>query len=220
MRLWYYKQNFRIFKNTWEYIFFFFSYYLIHRWPLWTNETNSYHFFLCVHFKKSHAMPPKSIRISKTCFSRQFQGAISQVSHHQPSCNSYGSDISRKCLWNATYRFENACSRKFHASVLSIKEFLNANGVASFSETATVLVELILVMPTTNASSERSYSGLRRIKNHLTSTMTQKRMNNLMLIVSVYKEDADNLNLRLSRWRLSPFVKIWTLFRSWPMLNI
>ena len=25
--------------------------------------------------------------------------------------------------------------------------------------------------------------------------MTQKRMNNLMLIVSVYKEDADNLNL-------------------------
>ena len=50
-------------------------------------------------------------------------------------------------------------------------------------------------MPTTNASSERSYSGLRRIKNHLTSTMTQKRMNNLMLIVSVYKEDAENLNL-------------------------
>ena len=25
--------------------------------------------------------------------------------------------------------------------------------------------------------------------------MTQKRMNNLMLIVSVYKEDTDNLNL-------------------------
>ena len=50
-------------------------------------------------------------------------------------------------------------------------------------------------MPTTNASSERSYSALRRINNHLRSTMTQKRMNNLMLIVSVYKEDADNLNL-------------------------
>ena len=50
-------------------------------------------------------------------------------------------------------------------------------------------------MPTTNALSERSYSALRRINNHLRSTMTQKRMNNLMLIVSVYKEDADNLNL-------------------------
>ena len=40
----------------------------------------------------------KSIRISKTCFSRQFQEAISQVSHYQPSCNFYGSDISRKLL--------------------------------------------------------------------------------------------------------------------------
>ena len=56
-------------------------------------------------------------------------------------------------------------------------------------------MKLILVMPTTNASSERSYSALRRIKKRLGPTMTQKRMNNLMLIVSVYKEGADNLNL-------------------------
>ena len=46
------------------------------------------------------------------------------------------------------------------ASVSSIKKFLNANGPASFSETATctVLVKLILVMPATNALSERSFS--------------------------------------------------------------
>ena len=49
-------------------------------------------------------------------------------------------------------------------------------------------------MPATNALSERSYSALRRIKNCLRSTMTHKWMNNLMLM-SVYKEDADNLNL-------------------------
>ena len=53
-------------------------------------------------------------------------------------------------------------------------EFLNANGVASISETATVLVKLILVMPTTNALSKSSYSASRRIKNYLRSTMTQK----------------------------------------------
>ena len=71
------------------------------------------------------------------------------------------------------------------ASVSSIKKFLNANGPASFSETATctVLVKLILVMPATNALSERSYSALRRIKNYLRSTMTQEWMN---------KEDADS----------------------------
>ena len=62
------------------------------------------------------------------------------------------------------------------ASVSSIKEFLNANGPASFSETATctVLVKLTLVMPATNASSERSFSVKKRIKNYLRSTMTQK----------------------------------------------
>ena len=41
-------------------------------------------------------------------------------------------------------------------------------------------------MPATKALSERSYSALRRIKNYLRSTMTQKMMNNLMLM-SVYK---------------------------------
>ena len=46
-------------------------------------------------------------------------------------------------------------------------------------------------MPVTNALSERSYCPLRGIKNYLRSTMTQKRINKLMLM-SVYKEDADN----------------------------
>ena len=55
-------------------------------------------------------------------------------------------------------------------------------------------MKVILVMPATNALGEKSFSALRRIKNYLRSTMTQKGMNNLMLM-SVYKEDADNLSL-------------------------
>ncbi|CAH3043037.1 unnamed protein product [Porites evermanni] len=73
------------------------------------------------------------------------------------------------------------------APVSSMIEFLNANGVASFSETATVLVKLILrrvhsllkkildpplVMPATNSLSKRSYSALKRIENYLRSTVT------------------------------------------------
>ena len=44
----------------------------------------------------------------------------------------------------------------------SIIEFLDAKGIASFNETATVLVKLIFVMPATNALSERSYGALKR----------------------------------------------------------
>lgn len=38
------------------------------------------------------------------------------------------------------------------------------------------LVQLIMVFPSTAASSERSFSALRRLKSYLRSTMTQKRL--------------------------------------------
>ena len=38
------------------------------------------------------------------------------------------------------------------------------------------LVQLIMVFPSTAASSERSFSALRRLKTYLRSTMTQKRI--------------------------------------------
>ena len=41
---------------------------------------------------------------------------------------------------------------------------------------------LILVMPVTNASSERSFSALRRVKNYLWSSMNQELVNYLMLM--------------------------------------
>ena len=43
-------------------------------------------------------------------------------------------------------------------------------------------MKILLVMPATNASSERSFSGLRRIKTYLRTTMTQKRLNDLMVL--------------------------------------
>ena len=49
---------------------------------------------------------------------------------------------------------------------------------------------LILVMPATNATSERSFSALRRVKTYLRSTMTQKRLNNLMILL-VHKDRTD-----------------------------
>ena len=44
------------------------------------------------------------------------------------------------------------------------------------------LIKLILVMPATNAASERSFSARRRVKSYLRTTMTQGRLNHLMLL--------------------------------------
>ncbi|CAG2203109.1 unnamed protein product [Mytilus edulis] len=56
------------------------------------------------------------------------------------------------------------------------------------------VLQLVLVMPATNATSERSFSSLRRMKTYLRSTMTQSRLNNLM-VLNVHKEKTDHLNL-------------------------
>ena len=64
---------------------------------------------------------------------------------------------------------------------------------ALFSEVITVL-KLILVMPATNASSERSFSALRRIKTYLRSTMSQARLNHIMSL-HVHKEITDKIDL-------------------------
>jgi len=51
-----------------------------------------------------------------------------------------------------------------------------------------------LVMPATNACSERSFSALRRLKSHLRATMSQQRLNNL-LVLHVHKNETDLLKL-------------------------
>ena len=57
-----------------------------------------------------------------------------------------------------------------------------------------ILLKLILVMPATNAVSERSCSALKRIKTYLRATMGQKRLNHLM-ILHIHKDQTDKMKL-------------------------
>jgi hypothetical protein len=52
---------------------------------------------------------------------------------------------------------------------------------AHYSE-AVALMELILVLPATNATSERTFSAVRRVKSYLRATVTQERLNHLMVL--------------------------------------
>ena len=51
-----------------------------------------------------------------------------------------------------------------------------------------ILMKLLLVMPATNATSERSFSTLRRVKSYLWATMSQERLNSL-LTLHIHKEN-------------------------------
>ena len=55
--------------------------------------------------------------------------------------------------------------------------------------------ERCYIMPATNATSERFFSAFRRVKNYLRGTMTQQRLNNLM-VLHVHKDITDSLKLQ------------------------
>ena len=81
------------------------------------------------------------------------------------------------------------------------------------------LTKLILVMPATNAISERSFSALRRLKTWLRSTMNQTRLNWCM-ILHIHNDDTDKLNIidvanefaSRNSTRLNTFCKIFVRF--------
>ena len=61
------------------------------------------------------------------------------------------------------------------------------------SEVVTVL-KLIMVLPSTNTVSEKSFSALKRLKTYLRSTMKQDRFNHLLLL-HVHRDRTDSLSL-------------------------
>ena len=56
------------------------------------------------------------------------------------------------------------------------------------------MVKLLLVMPATNAISERSFSSLKRVKTHLRGTMKDNRLKHLMTL-HVHKDKTDEMKL-------------------------
>jgi len=95
---------------------------------------------------------------------------------------------------SAAMQEEGAIRR--HPTIFDIRAYFQglSGSQRSLLSQVSRVVQLIMVMPATNASSERSFSALRRVKTYLRSTMGQQRLNNLM-VLHVHKELTDALNL-------------------------
>ena len=57
------------------------------------------------------------------------------------------------------------------------------------------LLRVYLTIPMSSATAERTFSALRNLKNYLRSSMTQKRLNHIMLL-HIYQEKVDHLDLK------------------------
>ena len=81
-------------------------------------------------------------------------------------------------------------------NIVDIKDYvlsLSQTERGLISEVITVLA-LIVVVPSTNAISERSFSVVRKVKTYLRSTMGQQRLNHLLLL-HVHKHYTDKLDM-------------------------
>ncbi len=69
---------------------------------------------------------------------------------------------------------------------------LSPSQLAFVSQVA-LLVKLVLLMPATNAVSERSASAMRRIKTYLRTSMTNTRLNSIM-VLHIHKHLTDSID--------------------------
>ena len=110
--------------------------------------------------------------------------------------NFYGGDLDKVRLETQLTMVESLCSEFDNPCFSDILEKFKSLPSAKqnhFSEVV-ILLRLVLVMPATNAVSERSASALHLIKTYLRSSMSQLRMNNLM-VLHIHKQNLDQLNM-------------------------
>ena len=130
--------------------------------------------------------------IIKACQGKDFISELDLVTE------TYGDDISCQQLHTQLLLLKPLfASHEGHLYMKDITQRLSELSIperVAFSS-VWVAMKLLLVMPATNATSERSFSALRRVKTYLRSTMSQERLNNL-IVLHVHKEKTDNLDLK------------------------
>ena len=114
----------------------------------------------------------------------------------------YGDDLQTETLHAQLLTFATEFKRVFSPennskpTIFDIKKYFSSLTAAqrSLLSQVSVVLKLVLIMPATNSTSERSFSALRRVKTYLRNTMGQERLNNLM-VLHVHKEITDKLDL-------------------------
>ena len=110
--------------------------------------------------------------------------------------NYYGDDFDASLLKTHLEIFSTNMQCEGDVTLSEVIKFFKAKNTTEqdFLSQLCKLLRLLLVMPATNASSERSFSALRRIKTYLRSTMTQARLNHIM-IMNIHKNLTDELDM-------------------------
>ena len=79
-------------------------------------------------------------------------------------------------------------------NLAQLKDQLLLNNRSKMFPELTKFIRLLLTLPVTSCSVERSFSALKRLKTYLRSTMLQQRLNHCVML-NIYKEDVRSMSL-------------------------
>ena len=106
------------------------------------------------------------------------------------------SELTSQLIFATKFAIECPASKKIAlVDILSFLRSLSEGQRIFFSQVCTI-ARFLLILPSTNAISERSFSSMRQLSSYLRSTMGQARLNHLMLL-SIYKDLLDGLDLKV-----------------------
>ena len=99
-------------------------------------------------------------------------------------CQSYGSDFDRDTLQFHVDLMRESGEGESITNMSKLTQHLKVIPPVQkqLLSLAIHLAKLVLVMPATNASSERAFSAMKRVKTYLRSTMSNNRLNHLMCL--------------------------------------
>ncbi|XP_035837067.1 zinc finger MYM-type protein 1-like [Helianthus annuus] len=99
------------------------------------------------------------------------------------------SDIDGEALYTELNLFRDSLTNKF-SSPVDVLEYMKEDG---YSPEACIAYRILLTIPVTVASAERSFSKLKLLKSYLRSSMSQERLSGLAMI-AIENEVLDDIN--------------------------
>lgn len=131
----------------------------------------------------------------KACSGKDYEGELSFV------CDFYGQDLNKGDLESQLKvlrtLYDDKTENVKHPSIGSLKKVLQSLNPAQRGIVSMVCkaFQLLLVMPATNCTSERSFSALRRMSSYLRSTVSQARLNHLLML-HYHQDLTDELDMK------------------------
>ena len=125
---------------------------------------------------------------NKACYEEEFN-RVSQIYSDDIDC--YLLSVQLKLLAVAT---EDAGYKEGQVDLMKVMHILRNFVSKEAISQVLILAKLLLVAPATNATSERTFSTLRRIKTYLRSTMSNNRLNHNM-VIHIHGQDDKEIDI-------------------------